>query len=124
MNPENPVLLSPKPVSRVAKIRVCKPAAAIPLRETITVHHSESSGKPPVDCSLADKIEELVFKVGYSKPRALRVVLQVLTTGDVDIDFREYSQRLRLVSLSDKMTRAQAAEVFDSCLAALNGDIS
>ena len=44
--------------------------------------------------TVADKIEELVLKVGYSNAQALSVVIQLLTNGKVRVDYRDYSQRL------------------------------
>lgn len=98
-------------------MKILKPATAIMLLETRTLHHGGETEKSAESfCSLADKIEELVLKIGYSNAQALSVVIQLLTVGKVRVDFRDYSQRLQLASISDITTRADAAEIFDTHL--------
>jgi hypothetical protein len=98
-------------------MKILKTAASIMLLETRTLHHAGIPEKTaPTSCSLADKIEELVLKIGYSNAQALSVVIQLLTVGKIRVDFRDYSQRLQLASKSDIMTRAHAAEIFDTHL--------
>ena len=98
-------------------MKILKPATAIMLLETRTLHHGgETEKSAESSCSLADKIEELVLKIGYSNAQALSVVIQLLTVGKVRVDFRDYSQRLQLASISDITTRADAAEIFDTHL--------
>jgi hypothetical protein len=93
-------------------------ASSIVLREIRTLHQSHGPEEDSVTstCTVADKIEEMVLKIGYTNAQALGVIVQLLTVGKVRVDFREYSLRLEVVSKSDVMTRAQAAEVFDSHL--------
>ena len=71
----------------------------------------------PTACTVAEKIEEFVLKLGYSNAQALSVIVQLLTRGKVRVDFRDYSQRLQLVSQSDIMPRAEAVALFDAYLA-------
>lgn len=98
-------------------MKALKTSTAIILLETRTLHHGDATEKSAESfCSLADKIEELVLKIGYSNAQALSVVIQLLTVGKVRVDFRDYSQRLHLASKSDIMTRADAAEIFDTHL--------
>jgi len=99
-------------------MKALKPSTAIILLETRTLHHGGGATEKSAEsfCSLADKIEELVLKIGYSNAQALSVVIQLLTVGKVRVDFRDYSQRLQLASKSDMMTRADAAEIFDTHL--------
>jgi murein L,D-transpeptidase YcbB/YkuD len=98
-------------------MKTLKPATGIMLLETRTLHHAGASEKSAESsCSLADKIEELVLKIGYTNAQALSVVIQLLTVGKIRVDFRDYSQRLQLASKSDMMTRAHAAEIFDAHL--------
>jgi hypothetical protein len=98
-------------------MKILKPATAIMLLETRTLHHGGETEKSAESfCSLADKIEELVLKIGYSNVQALSVVIQLLTVGKIRVDFRDYSQRLQLASKSDITTRADAAEIFDTHL--------
>ena len=102
-----------------------KPSTAIILIETRTLHHGGATEKSAgSSCSLADKIEELLLKIGYSNAQALSVVIQLLTVGKVRVDFRDYSQRLQLASKSDIMTRADAAEIFDTHLTQMKVETS
>jgi hypothetical protein len=102
-------------------MKIPKPATAIMLEETRTLHlaHSASEKTATTLCTLADKIEDLVLKVGYSNAQAMSVIIQALTVGKVRVDFRDYSQRLQLRSPKEIMSRTEAMEVFDAHLALL-----
>ena len=102
-------------------MKVIKPATEIMLLETRTLELAASSTdkSKPTYCTLADKIEELVLKVGYSNAQALTVIIQILTVGKVRIDFRDYNQRLQLRFPTDIMNSSDAMEVFDTHLAHL-----
>jgi hypothetical protein len=102
-------------------MKMIKPATEIMLLETRTQQLAAFSTdkSKPTYCTLGDKIEELVLKVGYSNAQALTVVIQILTVGKVRIDFRDYNQRLQLRFSQDIMNRSDAMEVFDSHLAHL-----
>gem|GEM_PF-595286 len=106
---------------QIKTMKIPKSATAIMLEETRTLHLAPSSTEKTATtlCTLADKIEELVLKVGYSNAQAMSVITQILTVGKVRVDFRDYSQRLALRSASDLMGRTEAIEVFDSHLALL-----
>jgi hypothetical protein len=102
-------------------MQIPKPATAIFVQETRTLLQTGAPEKSGVVTStVADKIEELVLKVGYTNAQALSVVIQLLTNGKVRVDYRDYSQRLQLLSPSDIMSRSAAVEVFDSHMAILN----
>jgi len=66
-------------------MKIPKPATAIILEETRTLHLAPSASEKTATtlCSLADKIEELVLKVGYSNAQAMSVIMQILTVGKV-----------------------------------------
>ena len=102
-------------------MKIPKPATAIMLEETRTLHLAQSSSEKTATtlCTLADKIEDLVLKVGYSNAQAMSVIIQILTVGKVRVDFRDYSQRLQLRSPKEIMSRTEAVEVFDAHLALL-----
>ncbi|MFZ9920148.1 MAG: hypothetical protein ACO3GO_02865 [Terrimicrobiaceae bacterium] len=104
-------------------MKLQKTAAAILIRETRTLHQTGVPEKTaPTPCALADKIEELLLKVGYTNAQAMGVTIQLLTSGKVRVDFRDYTQRLELASPSDIMTRTEAVDVFDSHLKFLKAD--
>ncbi len=75
---------------------------------------------PPKIVSLATKIDEFILKVGHSNTNVMSLVVQLLTIGKVRLDFRDYTERLELLNLSDIMSRPQAAAVFDHHLASGN----
>ena len=100
-----------------------KSATAIMLKETLTFHLAGGSEKcSPNTCSLADKIEELVLKIGYSNAQALSVIIQLLTDGKVKVEFRDYSQRLQVLSPAAITGRVEAMQIFDSHIASMKGD--
>lgn len=102
-------------------MKIPKPATAIFVQETRTLLQTGTPEKSGAQtCTIADKIEELVLKVGYSNAQALSVIIQLLTNGKVRVDYRDYSQRLQLMARSDIMSRSAAVQVFDSHLAVLN----
>jgi hypothetical protein len=75
---------------------------------------------PPKIVTLATKIDEYILKVGHSNTNVMSLVVQLLTIGKVRLDFRDYTERLELLNLSDIMSRPQAAAVFDHHLATGN----
>ena len=77
---------------------------------------------PPKIVTLASKIDEFILKVGHTSTHVMSVVVQLLTLGKVRLDFRDYSERLELLNLSEIMSRTQAAAVFEHHLAAANRD--
>lgn len=77
---------------------------------------------PPKIVTLASKIDEFILKVGHTSTHVMSVVVQLLTLGKVRLDFRDYSERLELLNLSEIMSRTQAAAVFEHHLAAVNRD--
>lgn len=94
-----------------------KNAKLIQLEETrVFVKTGAAESLEPAPCTLAEKIEEFVLKLGYSNAQALSVIALLLTRGKVRVDFHDYSQRLQLVSQSDIMPRVDAVAVFDSYL--------
>ena len=68
---------------------------------------------PPKIVSLASKIDEFILKVGHSNTNVMSLVVHLLTTGKVRLDFRDYTERLELLNLAEIMSRPQAAAVFD-----------
>jgi hypothetical protein len=97
-----------------------KTAKTITLEETRTLINAEMrDAVEPTACTVAEKIEEFVLKLGYSNAQALSVIVQMLTRGKVRVDFRDYSQRLQLASQSDIMSRSEAVGIFDAYLAEL-----
>jgi hypothetical protein len=69
--------------------------------------------------SLAEKIDECVFKLGCSSAHTLGVVVQLLTVGKIRLDFREYNERLQLVNPADALSRPDAMHLTEAYLAGM-----
>jgi hypothetical protein len=69
--------------------------------------------------TVAEKIEEYVFRIGCSNAHALGLVLQLLTVGKVRVDFREYYERLQLLTKADLLPRPQAIPLVEEFLESL-----
>lgn len=106
-----------KKSTKILPSRPVQDASSIQVEEQSRPHLADDSNLPEKRiCSLAEKIEELVVKEGYSNAQTLSVIVQLLTNGKVSIGFREYTQRLQLVTMPYTISRAQAAEIFDNHL--------
>lgn len=66
--------------------------------------------------TVAEKIEEYVFRIGCTNAHVLGLVLQLLTVGKVRVDFREYYERLQLVTKADLLPRTQAIPLAEAFL--------
>jgi hypothetical protein len=66
--------------------------------------------------TVAEKVEEYVFRLGCTNAHVLGLVLQLLTVGKVRVDFREYYERLQLVTKSDLLPRTQAIPLVETFL--------
>jgi hypothetical protein len=73
-------------------------------------------GTAIVSVSLAEKIEEYIFKLGCSSSHTLGVIVQLLTVGKIRLDFREYSERLQLENEQDRLPRAEALQLTEAFL--------
>ncbi|MFZ4587874.1 MAG: hypothetical protein ACOYNG_02680 [Terrimicrobiaceae bacterium] len=93
----------------------------IMVSETKTFLGGDAVKQPdPIIVPLADKIDEYVLKLGYSNAHVLGVLVQLLTLGKVRVDFRDYSERLQLLNLNDRMARTEAVELFDRHMLAMS----
>jgi hypothetical protein len=69
--------------------------------------------------SLAEKMDEYIFKLGCSSAHTLGVIVQLLTVGKIRLDFREYSERLQLENAADLLPRAEAMQLTEAHLATM-----
>jgi hypothetical protein len=100
---------------------VSKSTKDIMVSETKTFVGGDAVKQPdPIIVPLADKIDEYVLKLGYSNAHVLGVLVQLLTLGKVRVDFRDYSERLQLLNLNDRMARTEAVELFDRHMLAMS----
>lgn len=104
-------------------IKPTKTSKEIMVRdEVFFIDHGTREPVPPKIVTLASKIDEYILKVGHSSTHVMSIVVQLLTLGKVRLDFRDYTERLELLNLSEIMSRTQAAAVFEQHLAAANKD--
>lgn len=69
--------------------------------------------------SLAEKIDEYVFKLGCSSAHTLGVIVQLLTVGKIRLEFREYNERLQLENPADMLPRPEAMQLTEAYLATM-----
>jgi hypothetical protein len=74
--------------------------------------------------SLAEKMEEYIFKLGCSSAHTLGVIVQLLTVGKIRLDFREYSERLQLENARDLLPRAEAMQLTEAFLSSMREGLS
>lgn len=65
---------------------------------------------------LQDKIREYCEKIGPDSPHLFGIMIQLLTHGKVRVEFRQYTERLQLKNMNDRLPRAQAIEWMDQYL--------
>lgn len=74
--------------------------------------------------SVLEKIEEYIFRIGCSNAHTLGMIVQLLTVGKVRVDFREYHERLQLVTKADILSRTDAIPLVEGLLEELRKTIS
>ncbi len=100
-------------------------AGQIRIRQTRTSTIARQEGEvSEASLSLAEKMDEFVFRLGCSSAHTLGVVVQLLTVGKVRLDFREYNERLQLEEASDVLTRPEAMHLTESYLAAMRQGVT
>jgi hypothetical protein len=94
--------------------------------EEIVIRHSRISTSGPsggdvqeTRMTVAEKMEEYVFRIGCTNAHALGLALQLLTVGKVRVDFREYYERLQLVNKTDVLPRQEAIPLIEGFLSSL-----
>lgn len=77
---------------------------------------SHRAPEKPETVSLSAKLGEYILKLGYTNDHVLAIVLRLMTHGKVQVEFREYRERLELADQKQVMTRVQAIAMFDEFL--------
>jgi DNA replication protein DnaD len=65
------------------------------------------------EVALAEKMSDYLLRLGYSSAHITGIIVQLLTKGKVRVDFREYTERLELISPSDQLNSAQAMTLLE-----------
>jgi hypothetical protein len=93
----------------------------IRITQTRTSNTSGQLGKgnETAVVSLAEKMDEYIFKLGCSSAHTLGVMVQLLSVGKIRLDFREYSERLQLENPQDLLPRTEAMQLTEAYLATM-----
>lgn len=65
---------------------------------------------------LSDKIDEYIFKLGYSSVHTVGILLQLLIDGKIRITFKNHTERLEIIDSECMMSRKQALDMFEQYL--------
>jgi hypothetical protein len=97
-----------------------KPLTEIKIKETRTSTARETTGQVTDSVVyLSDKIDDYIFKLGYSSAHTLGVITQLLYAGKIRLEFRDYNERLQLLNAGDAMERADAMSLTEAYLASM-----
>ena len=100
-----------------------KNPALILVKQTRTGTTPETRGQlTEVQVPLSEKIDEYIFRMGCTSAHTLAVIVQLLSVGKIRLDFKEYNERLQLVSAADMMTRAEAIHFTEGLLAGMRAE--
>jgi len=67
--------------------------------------------------SLKEKLDEYLVRLGHSTGHVMGIVVRLLTSAKVRVDFRDYTERLELMDAADAISSAQAVCLLEDYLA-------
>ncbi|MDD2707813.1 MAG: hypothetical protein PHV34_07355 [Verrucomicrobiae bacterium] len=76
-----------------------------------------SSIATTAEVALSEKVADYLLRLGYSSAHITGIIVQLLTKGKVRVDFREYTERLELINVGDRLTSGQAMSLLEDFLA-------
>jgi len=71
------------------------------------------------ELTLAEVISRYLTRMGFESALASSIIVQLLTSGKVRVDFSTAAQRLELKDLNDRMTAPEAMALVDNYAASL-----
>ena len=92
---------------------------------TLTRQELEVAGnQPPVRCviTLGQLLHKYMFALGYQNNHLLEVLIALMTTGKICVEFRNYNERLELKDPLKMMTRPATIQLFNEYLASVKAD--
>jgi len=104
------------------------PVQRLELHQTqVTVIRQEweaATGQRPVQCviTLGQLLHKYMFSLGYKNDHLLAVLIALMTTGKICVEFRSYNERLALQDPSKMMTRPATVQLFNDFLASVKAD--
>src|SRR5258708_1937843 len=78
-------------------------------------------GKNATQMALSNKMDDYLMRLGHSNTSVWAIILQLLMKGKVQVDFRDYTERLTLVSKDDKLGSPEAVSLLEDYFAAAKG---
>ncbi|MEM9445755.1 MAG: hypothetical protein AAGA18_10435 [Verrucomicrobiota bacterium] len=71
---------------------------------------------------LSQKIDEFIFKLGYTSVHTVGILLQLLIDGKIRITYKNHTERLELVDDKHLMNRRDALDMFEKYIAKCQGN--
>jgi hypothetical protein len=65
------------------------------------------------EVSLSEKMSDYLVRLGYSNTHIMGIIVQLMTQTKVRVDFRNYTERLELVELGDRITSSMAISMLE-----------
>lgn len=75
----------------------------------------------PVEGDLAAKVEECLQILGHSNVVTLEIVAELLSLGQIRIQFQDYSELVELADKRDMQTLVGAAKLYEDYMSGLHG---
>lgn len=109
---------SPTPRANVQRLELYETQVAVIRQEW------EALDQPPVRCviNLGQLLNKYMFSLGYKNDHLLAVLIALMTTGKICVEFRSYNERLELQDPLKMMTRPATIQLFNDFLASVKAD--
>jgi hypothetical protein len=107
------------PPANVQRLELCETQLTV-IRQEWDV----AANLPPVRCviTLGQMLHKYMFALGYQNNHLLEVLIALMTTGKICVEFRNYNERLELKDPSKMMTRPATIQLFNEYLASVKAD--
>ena len=107
------------PAERVQRLELCETQVTVIRQEW-----DAAADHRPVRCviSLEQMLHKYMFTLGYQNDHLMEVLIALMTTGKICIEFRNYNERLELIDPSRMMTRPATVQLFNDFLASMKAD--
>ena len=78
----------------------------------------DAAGAPTIRgaVTLRQLLDKYSITLGFQNAHLLEMLVTLMTTGKVRVDFRSYTERLQVSSLSDLLTKPAVIELFNEYL--------
>jgi len=109
----------PSRPAKVQRLELSETQVTVTRQEWETV-----TGQRPVSCviTLEQLLNKYMFSLGYQNDHLLGVMIALMTTGKILVEFRSYHERLELQDPSQMMTRPATVQLFNQFLASVKAD--